>query len=127
MQQFVLPRRQRSGTQVHLLRQCLIDEVYDELVRQADVTRRVLRHAGRSISGTEAYDGWGVTQHIEKTEWGRIHVTFEINGGRQRNGARRDESGENHVSVFAQRASEVDFHRDQLRSARYALASKVTG
>ena len=57
MQQLVLPRRQRSGTQVHLLRERLIDEVYDKLVRQADVTRGVLRHAGRAISGTEADDG----------------------------------------------------------------------
>jgi hypothetical protein len=55
--EFVFSWRQGGSAEVHLLSDGFIDEVYDELVREADVPRGVLRHAGFAVAGTDADDG----------------------------------------------------------------------
>lgn len=85
-------------------------------MREADIPCRVFGDARSAISWTEPYDGRTISEQVKKTKGSRVHASFQIYRRRQGNRTWRDEPRQNHVSIFAQGAGEVEFHKSCLDS-----------
>ena len=79
-----------------------------------NVSCRVLWHTGRPIPWTKANDGRAITEKVEETEGRCIDPPLKVHCGSECDGAGRDKTRKDHVSVFAIRASEIEFHEESI-------------
>ena len=114
--EFIFAIGQGGGAEVHGLGQRFIHEVDHKLVREPDVEGGILGGAVLAVAGRKGDDGGPRAEDIEKAEGRGVDPALRTEGGDQRNGAGRDEAGEDLVGAAGIPAFKIKFHGGKINA-----------